>query len=275
MRHRLYLALLILPALLIVLAVMAWPLAVLTGLSFSTPEPGLQNYEWFFASGKNVTVLIRTFAISGWVTLVCLICAYPYAYLLTTVAPRTRLILLMGVMVPFWISGTVRTLAWVVILQDSGLINTALQSLGLSKVKLIRTQLGVTIGMAQVLMPFAILPLYSVMKSIDLRLVRAARSLGAGPVRAFAGVYLPLSMPGIVAAASLVFILSLGFYITPALLGGPRSVMLSSLAQTQVSTLLDWGKGGAIGVILLVVTFAVLALVAPFVRQRYRKGSRS
>lgn len=275
MRQGLHLSFLIMPAVLIVLAVMAWPLAALTGLSFSTPESGLQNYEWFFASSKNVTVLVRTFAISGWVTLVCLICAYPYAYLLTAVTPRMRLILLLGVMVPFWISGTVRTLAWVVILQDSGLINTALEFLGLPKVKLIRTQLGVTIGMAQVLMPFAILPLYSVMKAIDLRLVRAARSLGAAPVRAFFGVYLPLSLPGIVAAASLVFILSLGFYITPALLGGPRSVMLSSLAQTQVSTLLDWGKGGAIGVILLVSTFAVLALVAPFVRQRHRKGSRS
>jgi putative spermidine/putrescine transport system permease protein len=129
--------------------------------------------------------------------------------------------------------------------------------------------------MAQVLLPFMILPLYSVMRGIDLRLVQAARSLGARPSLAFWQVYLPLSLPGVFAGAIIVFILALGFYITPALLGGPRSTMLSTLVQSQVLSLLNWGRGGAMGVVLLVSTFILLALAAPLMRQRHKQASRS
>ncbi|TIL79951.1 MAG: ABC transporter permease subunit, partial [Mesorhizobium sp.] len=124
------------------------------------------------------------------------------------------------------------------------------------------------------LLPFMILPLYSVMKTIDLRLMQAARSLGASPARAFAQVYLPLSLPGVYAGAIIVFILALGFYITPALLGGPRSTMLSTLIQNQVLSLLNWGRGGAMGVVLLIATFVLLALAAPLSRQPHKMGSR-
>ena len=119
-----------------------------------------------------------------------------------------------------------------------------------------------------------ILPLYSVMRGIDLRLIRAAQSLGASPMRAFLSVYLPLSLPGVYAGAIIVFILALGFYITPALLGGPRSTMLSTLVQNQVLSLLQWGRGGAMGVVLLLATFLLLALAAPVMRQRYKDGTR-
>jgi len=128
--------------------------------------------------------------------------------------------------------------------------------------------------MAQILLPFMILPLYSVMRGIDLRLVQAARSLGAPPWKAFLQVYLPLSLPGVYAGVILVFILSLGFYITPALLGGPRSTMLSTLIQTQVLSLLNWGRGGAMGAVLLVATFILLALAAPLMRQRHKQVAR-
>jgi len=168
----------------------------------------------------------------------------------------------------------VRTLAWVILLQDSGVINSVIRAAGLGPVKLIRTQTGVVIGMAQVLLPFMILPLYSVMKTIDLRLMQAARSLGANPARAFAQVYLPLSLPGVYAGAIIVFILALGFYITPALLGGPRSTMLSTLIQNQVLSLLNWGRGGAMGVVLLIATFVLLTLAAPLTRQPHKTGSR-
>ncbi|WP_370868925.1 ABC transporter permease [Ectorhizobium quercum] len=253
---------------------MGYPLLTIVLRSFQEPEWGLQNYVWFFGTPVNLTVLQRTFSISAWVTLVCVLAAYPYAYMMTAVGPRLRLVLILCVLVPFWVSGVIRSLAWVILLQDSGVINSMLKALALSPVRLIRTQTGVVIGMAQVLMPFMILPLYSVMKGIDLRLVQAARSLGARPSRAFLDVYLPLSLPGVYAGAIIVFILSLGFYITPALLGGPRSTMLSTLVQNQVLSLLNWGRGGAMGVVLLVATFILLAIAAPLMRQRYKQVSR-
>jgi putative spermidine/putrescine transport system permease protein len=263
------------PALVLLAAIIGYPLLTIVMRSFSEPEWGLQNYVWFFGTPVNLTVLQRTFSIAAWVTIVCMICAYPYAYVMTAVGPKLRLLLILCVLVPFWVSGVVRTLAWVVLLQDSGVINTTLKALGFSSIRLIRTQTGVVIGMAQVLLPFMILPLYSVMKGIDLRLIQAARSLGAPPFKAFRQVYLPLSLPGVYAGAIIVFILALGFYITPALLGGPRSTMLSTLVQNQVLSLLNWGRGGAMGVVLLIATFILLALAAPLMRQRHKQASRS
>jgi putative spermidine/putrescine transport system permease protein len=265
---------LVVPALLLLVAVLGLPLAMIVMRSFAEPQWGLQNYFWFFGTPVNLIVLQRTFVISAWVAVVCLVCGYPYAYVMTAVGPKLRLALILCVLVPFWVSGVVRTLAWVILLQDSGVINSVLRGLGLGSVRLIRTQTGVVIGMAQVLLPFMILPLYSVMKTIDLRLVQAARSLGASPARAFLQVYLPLSLPGVYAGAIIVFILALGFYITPALLGGPRSTMLSTLIQNQVLSLLNWGRGGAMGVVLLIATFVLLAIAAPLMRQPHRQGER-
>lgn len=156
-----------------------------------------------------------------------------------------------------------------ILLQDTGVINRIIMALGFEKLRLIRTQLGVTIGMVQILLPFMVMPLYAVMRGIDLRLVQAAGSLGARPIMAFFQIYLPLSLPGLLAGAVIVFILSLGFYITPLLLGGPSSAMLSTLIQQQVLSLLNWGKGGAMSVILLLATFGFLAIVAPFMRRKY------
>ncbi|TJW82596.1 MAG: ABC transporter permease, partial [Mesorhizobium sp.] len=178
-----------LPALVLLAAVIGYPLLTIMLRSLSEPEWGVQNYAWFFGAPVNLAVLQRTFIISAWVTLVCVICAYPYAYLMTAVGPRVRLVLVLCVLIPFWVSGVVRTLSWVILLQDSGVINSLLRSAGFTGIRLIRTQTGVVIGMAQVLLPFMILPLYSVMKGIDLRLVQAARSLGARPSRAFFTVY--------------------------------------------------------------------------------------
>ena len=266
---------LVVPAIVLLVAIVGVPLLIIVLRSLSEPQWGAQNYAWFFGTSVNLIVLQRTFVISAWVTVVCVICAYPYAYLMTVVGPKMRLVLILCVLIPFWISGVVRTLSWVILLQDSGVINSGLRALGFAGVRLIRTQTGVVIGMAQVLLPFMILPLYSVMKGIDLRLMRAAQSLGAAPTRAFFTVYLPLSLPGVYAGAIIVFILALGFYITPALLGGPRSTMLSTLVQNQVLSLLQWGRGGAMGVVLLVATFLLLALAAPVMRQRHRQGART
>jgi putative spermidine/putrescine transport system permease protein len=262
------------PAVLVLIGALAYPLAIVVLRSFTDPAPGLDNYVWFFQSAVNLAVLQRTFVVAGWVTLASLICAYPYAYAMTIAGPALRLALILCVLVPFWLSGVVRTLAWVILLQDSGVINSALRGLGLSPIRLIRTLPGVVIGMTQVLLPFMILPVYSVMKGIDTRLLQAARSLGAPPWRAFLQVYVPLSLPGVYAGVIIVFILSLGFYITPALLGGPRSILLSSLVQNQVLSLLNWGRGGAMGVVLLVATFVLLAIAAPLMRRKYISTSR-
>lgn len=261
-----YPSLLTVPAVLLLILAMGYPLAMVVIRSFAEPSWGLQNYVWFFSTPANLTVLARTFSIAAWVTLVCVIAAYPYAYLMTAVGPKWRLVLILCVLVPFWVSGVVRTLAWVVLLQDSGVINTALQALGLDGIKLIRTPLGVVIGMAQVLLPFMILPHYSVMRSIDLRLIQAARSLGASPIRAFWQIYLPLSLPGVFAGAIIVFILSLGFYITPALLGGRRNVMLSNLIDFEVHQTLNWSFASVLALVLLAATLVALGLfrlVAP------------
>lgn len=266
---------LVVPALLLLAGAIGLPLLVIVLRSFSEPEWGLQNYSWFFGTPVNLLVLQRTFTISAWVTVVCVICAYPYALMMTVVGPKMRLMLVLCVLIPFWVSGVVRTLSWVILLQDTGVINSVLRGMGFGGIRLIRTQTGVIIGMAQVLLPFMILPLYTVMKGIDLRLMQAAQSLGARPSRAFLTVYLPLSLPGVYAGAIIVFILALGFYITPALLGGPRSTMLSTLVENQVLSLLQWGRGGAMGVVLLVATFVLLALAAPMMRQKHKEGARA
>ncbi|MFZ1339574.1 MAG: ABC transporter permease [Paracoccaceae bacterium] len=258
------------PSLLLLLVALGYPLAQVVLRSFTDPAIGLDNYVWFFSRPVNLTVFWRTFEVAGWVTILCLVLGYPYAWMMTAVGPRMRLLLILCVLVPFWVSGVVRTLAWVILLQDSGVINRGLVALGFEKVRLIRTPLGVIIGMTQVLLPFMIMPLYAVMRSIDLRLVQAARSLGARPTLAFVQIYLPLSLPGVFGGAIIVFILGLGFYITPALLGGPRATMLSTLAQQQVLQQLNWGRGGAMGVILLVSTLVLLAVAARFTRRRYQ-----
>ena len=261
---------LVLPAILLLVVALGYPLLQVVIRSFTDPEPGLGNYTWFFSRPVNMTVFWRTFEVAGWVTVLCLVLGYPYAWLMTAVGPNMRMLLILCVLVPFWVSGVVRTLAWVILLQDSGVINKVIMAMGFEKVRLIRTQTGVIIGMTQVLLPFMIMPLYAVMRGIDLRLVQAARSLGARPVLAFLQVYLPLSLPGVFGGAVIVFILGLGFYITPALLGGPRATMLSTLAQQQVLQQLNWGKGGAMGVILLASTLLLLAVAARFTRRRYQ-----
>jgi len=264
----------VLPALALLLIVLGLPLTVIVLRSVSEPDWGLHNYLWFFGNRVNLVVLQRTFVMAAWVTVICVLAAYPYAYAMSIASPRWRLVLVLCVLIPFWVSGVVRSLAWVILLQDSGVINSALKAMGMTPLRLIRTPLGVVIGMAQILMPFMILPLYAVMRGIDLRLVQAARSLGARPWLAFCNVYLPLSLPGVYAGAMIVFILSLGFYITPALLGGPRSTMLSTLIQNQVLSLLNWGRGGAMGAVLLAATFLLLALAAPLMRQRHTAAAR-
>lgn len=253
-------ALLLIPGFVLVAAFFGLPLVDVFLRSFSDPRWGLQNYEWLVLNESNLVVAGRTFGTAFLVTVICLVLSYPYAYLMTICSERTRQLLTMFVMMPLWTSILVRTLAWMVLLQDSGPINDFLEFLGLARVPLIRTTPGVALGMTQVLMPFMVLPLYSAMAKIDPGLMPAAKSLGATSFTVFRTVYLPLSKPGIVAGSITVFILGLGFYIIPSLLGSPREAMLATLIQQQVGGFLQWGQGSTLGIALLVVTVGVLLL---------------
>lgn len=245
------------------------PMLLMVIRSFTDPpDAGLANYQTFFASDANIRVLGNTFYIATVCTIVCLVVGYPYAYLMAIVPQRVAGLLLIAVLVPFWSSLLVRTFAWEVILRDTGLINNVLQSLGIisEPLPLIRNTFSVILGMSQILLPFMVLPLYTVMQRIDPELTRAAANLGAPPFAAFRRVFVPLSFPGVAAGALLVFVLALGFYITPTILGSPRETMISRFIADQVQQRLNWGLATAMAVILMGLTFAVLAIASRFVK---------
>jgi putative spermidine/putrescine transport system permease protein len=271
-------ALLLLPAAALMAVCFAYPLVRLLLTSFQDPVAGVQNYVQIWDSDVARAVLGRTFTTAAIVCAVCLVLGYPYAYLMTVVSGRVRGIMLVVVLVPFWTSLMVRTFSWLVLLQDTGIVNDGLAELGVGPLPLIRNITGVTIGMAQVMLPFAVLPMYAVMQSIDRRLLDAAGSCGARPLPAFLRVYVPLSMPGVIAGMSIVFIISLGFFITPQLLGSPSNALLSQLMYTEITLLGHWGYGAALGFVLLATTMVLLVLVQLAIRATSfttRAGRRS
>jgi len=201
-------------------------------------------------------VFVRTFGISVTVTLATLVLGFPVAYLLATLPTRHSNLLMIMVLLPFWTSLLVRTTAWVALLQTEGVINDLLVWTGIlnEPIQLIFNRFGTIVAMTHIQLPFTILPIYSVMKTIPSSHVRAARSLGAGPFYAFWRVYFPQTVPGIGAGCLLTFILSLGYYITPALVGGPTDQMVSYFVAFYTNTELNWGMASALGIILLVLT---------------------
>lgn len=269
-------SLLVVPAVLFLCAFFLVPLVAMALRSVTDPVgAGLSNYQRFFAEAAYVRVLTNTFWIAVLTTLGCLVVGYPFAYLMTIVPGRLAGLLLIAVLLPFWSSLLVRTFAWQVLLRDTGVINRFLLDLGLisEPLTLIRTTGGVIIGMSHILLPFMVLPLYSVMRRIDPELGHAAANLGASPVRSFLRVFVPLSLPGVVAGCLLVFVLALGFYITPALLGGLRDQMISQLIVQQVQQALDWGFATAMSMLLLGVTLVVLYVASRAIRLRDVFGS--
>ena len=241
-----------------------------TDLPKGSEGDALANFKRFFGGEANLRVLGNTFWIAGLSTLGCLVIGYPYAYLMRLASPRWAGVLLIAVLVPFWSSLLVRTYAWQVILRDTGLINSTLQGWGLidQPLDLYQTTTGVLLGMTQILLPFMVLPLFTTMARIDPELTKAAANLGATPTRAFLRVFLPLSIPGVLAGSLLVFVLALGFYITPALLGSPRDTMLSAFIATRVQQQLDWGLASAMAMVLIAITLIVLFLASRVIRVR-------
>ncbi|WP_405620902.1 ABC transporter permease [Streptomyces sp. NBC_01511] len=253
--------LLLAPAALMLLVFFAYPLAGIVWQAFTDPEPGLGNFGDLLSDPTTTRVVGRTLLTSLVVAVATLVLAYPYAYLMTVSGPRTRAVLMALVLLPFWTSLMARNFAWIVLLQDGGPLGM-LGSLFGRDGGLLGTAPGVAIGMIQVLLPYMVLPLYSVMSGIDRRLLSAASGLGAGRFTSFRRVYLPLSMPGVISGATLVFVLALGFYVTPKLLGSPKESMVAQVIGTKVEKLLDFGGAGAFSVILLAITALLLLVVA-------------
>jgi putative spermidine/putrescine transport system permease protein len=268
-------AVLAIPVLVFLLVGFLAPLVIMAARSVTDLPAGsegdpLTNFRRFFGGEANLRVLGNTFFIAGLSTLGCLLIGYPYAYLMRLASPRWAGLLLIAVLVPFWSSLLVRTYAWQVILRDTGLINSTLRGWGLidQPLDLYQTTTGVLLGMTQILLPFMVLPLFTTMARIDPELTKAAANLGASPTRAFLRVFFPLSVPGVLAGSLLVFVLALGFYITPALLGSPKNTMLSAFIATRVQQQLDWGLASAMAMVLVAITLVVLFLASRVIRVR-------
>ncbi len=253
---------LLFPAAAVVLVFFFYPLAAILWRSFTEPGFGVGNYLAVLGDEVQIRVLLRTLRTALIITVAALIVAYPYAYAMTLVGRRARTVLTLLVLMPFWTSVMARNFAWYVLEQRGGVIEKVLASIGFDGVVLLGSVAGVTVAMVQVMLPFMVLPLHSSMTGIDRGLLHAAGSLGASRPVAFLRVYVPLSMPGVLAGVSVVFIMSLGFYITPALLGTPRQALAAQVIGTQVNDLLDFAGAGALGAILLVITLVVLAVLS-------------
>jgi ABC-type spermidine/putrescine transport system permease subunit I len=259
------------PATLIVGLLMVVPIGWLLSMSFVGPDGqlSLENYTLFFSEPVYRQMFINTFTIAFVVTAICLILGYPVAYLLAILPPPWSGLLMLAVLMPFWTSGLVRTFAWLIILQRNGLVNDMLVAIGAIErpIALVHNMTGTIIGMVHIMVPFLILPLYASMKAIDGNLMRAAANLGSTPVHAFLRVYLPLSMPGLIAGTIMVFVMCLGFYITPALLGGGKIKMIAQRIEESLALYPTWGPASALAVLLLVMTAVCLGVSLWLVRR--------
>ncbi|ALL69639.1 Spermidine Putrescine ABC transporter permease component PotB (plasmid) [Paraburkholderia caribensis MBA4] len=251
--------LLMAPALLVVVVLLVLPLAWLSWQSiYHDGAFTLVNYRRIF-TGTYLDTFLMTFKLSIVVTGITLLLGYPVAYFAASVPPKWSALILGMVILPFWTSVLVRTYAWLVLLQRTGLVNKALLSMGLidRPLQLSYNQFGTIVAMVHILLPFMVLPLYSAMQKIPGNLSQAGASLGGSPLHVFWRVFLPLSMSGVVAGVTLVFVLCLGFYITPELMGGGKSIMVSMVVSRNVEIYNSWGAASAVSVVLLVCVFAI------------------
>ncbi|MGI4861938.1 MAG: ABC transporter permease [Janthinobacterium lividum] len=246
------------PALFVIVMLLVVPLAWLAWQSIWDHGFTLVNYRRML-TGVYFDTFLLTFKLSFIVTAVTLLLAYPVAYLAASVTPKWSALILGMVILPFWTSVLVRTYAWLVLLQRTGVVNKLLMASGLTDhpLQLGYNQVGTVIAMVHILLPFMVLPLYSAMQKIPTNLAHAGASLGGSPLHVFWRVFLPLSMSGVVAGVTLVFILCLGFYITPELMGGGKSVMVSMVVGRNVEIYNSWGAASAVSVVLLVCVFAI------------------
>jgi len=250
------------PSLFLVLLILFLPVGWLMWLSFFDVQGNwtIDNYARMFGSKSYIKTFRTTFEISFVVTGICILMGYPLAYMLSQLGRRAAGICMIFVLLPFWTSLLVRTYAWLVLLQRKGVINGWLLETGIidEPLRLVHNFTGTVIGMVQILLPFLVLPLFAAMKSIDRDFLKAAANLGASPISAFWRIFFPLSLPGLFAGVVLVFVLCLGFYVTPALLGGGKIIMWAQRIETSINLYANWGAASALGVALLIVTLVIL-----------------
>jgi mannopine transport system permease protein len=244
------------------------PLAMLLRESLFVPSVSFTHYEKVFDEPVYLRVIFRTLRISAFVTVITLLLAYPLASLMARARGLLLGLLLLSVLLPLWTSVLVRTYAWLVLLQRNGVLNEILFELGVVKapIQFLRTEGAVVLAMSHVLLPFMVLPLYAALRAIPDDYVRAARMLGAGSLSVFRHVVLPLSLSGISSGCLMVFLLAIGFFVTPALIGGPQQMMLATLVQQQVTELLNWPFAGALVGVLLAFVLALVLLFNRVVR---------
>lgn len=242
------------------------PIGRLLLTSFTDPTLNFDNYMRIWEEPLYLGVIWRTIWIAFMTTLIALVLGYPVATLMARSNGLVMKLAVVCVLVPLWTSVLVRSYAWIVLLERRGLINTALQKMGLidAPLKLLYTEGAVLIAMAHVLMPFMVLPIFSSLKAVPRDLPLAAANLGAGKLRTFISVVFPLSLPGVFAGCLIVFVMSLGFYVTPALLGGPRTLMIATLIGQQATELLNWPFAGAISLVLLVLSLGIVVAFKRF-----------
>lgn len=252
--------LLLLPFLVVMLAGFVYPLVKLVALSL--PDLSFHNYIRIVDEPLYLAVLFSTVAVAVAVMGAALFLGFPVAYVMTRLKGPWATIVAACVIIPLWTSVLIRSYAWIVLLQRNGLINELLISAGMisSPLKMIYTQGAVILAMTHVLLPFMILPIYAALRAIPHHFINAARTLGSGPIHAFVRITVPLALPGIFAGCVMCFVLALGFYVTPALVGGPGSLMMATLIGQQTTVLLDWPFAAALSTVLLAFTLTVIIL---------------
>ena len=264
------------PAILIVLVILVIPVGWLFYVSFIGADGtfSLENYERMIARKSYARIFQTTFEVSLLTTGLCILIGYPLAYFMSQLPVKWASLCLITVLLPFWTSLLVRTYAWLVLLQRQGIVNDWGISLGLwsEPIKMVHNLNGTLIGMVHIMLPFLILPVYGAMRAIDRDYMKAASNLGASPSRAFWTVFFPLSTPGLFAGTLMVFILCLGFFVTPAVLGGGKVILVSMKIVSNIEMFVNWGAASALGVVLLVLTVGVLWIASRFVRLEQMTG---
>lgn len=257
---------LLLPIFLYLFFFFVYPLIKMFVISFMDPTFTLKNYIRIYQRPVYLIVILNTFRLSLIVTFFALILGYPLAYLLSHTRKRVAHILMIFLVLPFWTSILVRMYAWMVILGRNGIINSLLIRSGVisTPLDLLFNTFSVTVGMVHFLLPFMVFPLYSVMNGIDKSFVMAAYNLGATPFKAFFKIFFPLSLPGVGAGLLITFILAIGFFITPSLLGGRQDLVISMLIEKQIHVQFDWAFASSLAFVLLVFTLIIFNISSRF-----------
>ena len=258
------------PLLLLLAFCYAVPFLGVAQWSVTLPEPGIGQYAILLTDPLVQSVFVRTLRICLVVTLVSVAAAYAISVVWVRGTPMQRILVEFCILVPFWISVLTRAFGWVALLSNRGLVNTWLQSIGViaAPLPLVRNEFGVIVGMSHFLIPFAVFPIASAIRALDERVLLAARVMGASRTRIFWTVFVPMTRSGIIGAALIVFVFALGFFITPAILGGGRSVMIAELIYLRIFQSPDWGLGAAISVVLIVAVGVLMALLFRLVNPR-------